>query len=155
MDRSVHFGGEGSKSKSKLARFSTGKDSDMSLFSLGSSAMHSRNYYKSLYTINVEKELEEWDLPFAAPSKPTGAVIAQTQLPPLSRESSVDEITTDTSFNLTALQKMMRTTKKQNSKKGTEARENLYVEKGSYIDKELMKIKTGEDVISFFAKNGN
>jgi hypothetical protein len=74
MNRSVHFGED--RKNSKLARFSSGKDSDMSLFSLGSSAMHSRNYYKSLYSINVEKELEEWDLPFAAPTKPSGAVIA-------------------------------------------------------------------------------
>ena len=91
--RSVRFGDE--RSKSKLARFSTGKDSDLSLFSLGSSAMHSRNYYKSLYSINVEKELEEWDLPFAGPNKPSGAVMAQTTLPPLSRESSVDEMPVD------------------------------------------------------------
>jgi hypothetical protein len=67
----------------------------------------------------------------------------------------VDDVEANRSFDLSSLQKMMRTTKKQNTKKGSEARENLYVEKGSYIDKELMKIKTGEDVISFFAKNGN
>ncbi len=35
------------------------------------------------------------------------------------------------------------------------ARANLFVEKDSYIHEQLMKIKTGEQAISFFAKHGS
>ena len=35
------------------------------------------------------------------------------------------------------------------------ARANLFVEKDSYIHEQLMKIKSGEQAISFFAKHGS
>jgi len=34
-------------------------------------------------------------------------------------------------------------------------RETLFIEKGTPIWEELQKINTGEDAISFFAKNGS
>jgi dynein heavy chain len=150
--------------KSKLARLS-GREGEMAstaMLSLGSSGLNSRGYYKQLYKFDVKKELEEWDLPFAQTrTKPSGAILSNTRLPPLenqSEEDQAEEVIYDSyeeELNLNMLQKMLSSSKQAKGALISGAQETLFVDRESYIFKELKKIRTGEDAISFFAKNGN
>lgn len=148
--------------RSRLARIA-GRDSELAstaVLSLSSGANYSKNQFKSLYKVDLKKELEEWDLPFAAArKKPTGAIISNTKLPPIASEDAKEDedpgSPTHQDFDMYALQKMLSKSKKGKSGLASGAQETLFVDRESMIFKELKKIITGEDAISFFAKNGN
>ena len=148
--------------RSRLARIA-GRDSELAstaVLSLNSGLNYSKNQFKSLYKVDLKKELEEWDLPFAAArNKPSGAVITSTKLPPIAMEETGEEdeqhSPLSNEFDLNALQKMLSKSKKPRGGLASGAQETLFVDRESMIFKELKKIITGEDAISFFAKNGN
>ena len=152
-ERLVKFG-EFQK-KSKLAKIA-GRESELtSPGTLGLS--HVKSQFKSLYTVDISKELEEWDLPFGS-DKPSGATLSK-KLPPLEQEEDSEEETprtpTSEEFDYNALLKMMSSTKKSKSSGPSSAQQTLFVDRESNLFNELKKIRTGEDAISFFAKNGN
>lgn len=159
-DRLVQFSEK--QPRSKLARLA-GRESELAstaVLSLSGGNSYSKGQFKSLYKIDLKKELEEWDLPFAQTrSKPTGAQLT-TKLPPiaaeLSQESEEEELEgSGEDFNVQSLQKLFNKSKKSRTSLASGAQETLFVDRESYIFKELKKIRTGEDAISFFAKNGN
>lgn len=58
------------------------------------------------------------------------------------------------SFDMEGLIRMI-TAEQEGKGAAANARANLFVEKDSYIHEQLMKIKSGEQAISFFAKHGS
>ena len=148
--------------RSRLTRLA-GRDSELAsiaVLSLNSGINYSKSQFKSLYRVDLKKELEEWDLPFAAArNKPTGAIISNTKLPPIAYEEDQEEDDQNSpieqEFDLHSLQKLLSKSNKGGAGLASGAQETLFVDRESFIFKELKKIKTGEDAISFFAKNGN
>ena len=148
--------------RSRLARLA-GRDSELAstaVLSLNPGTNYSKNQFKSLYKVDLKKELEEWDLPFAAArNKPSGAILSNTKLPPIAYEESQEEddptLPAEQEFDLHSLQKLLGKSNKPHSGLVSGAQETLFVDRESFIFKELKKITTGEDAISFFAKNGN
>ena len=71
--------------RSRLARLA-GRDSELAstaVLSLNPGTNYSKNQFKYLYKVDLKKELEEWDLPFAAArNKPSGAILSNTKLQP-------------------------------------------------------------------------
>ncbi|OMJ81043.1 hypothetical protein SteCoe_18549 [Stentor coeruleus] len=148
--------------RSRLARLA-GRESDLAstaVLSLNPGLNYSKNHFKGLYKADLKKELEEWDLPFAsARNRPTGAILTNTKLPPITYEESNEEDDQTTpgnrEFDFHTLTKMLNDSSKPRSGLASGAQETLFVDRESMIFKELKKIITGEDAISFFAKNGN
>lgn len=146
--------------RSRLARLA-GRDSDLAstaVLSLNPGSSYSKTQFKSLYKVDLKKELEEWDLPFAAArNKPSGAIITNTKLPPIPYEDTREDedLQPEQDFDFNSLQKMLSKSKKNKNGVVSGAQETLFVDRESFIFKELKKIITGEDAISFFAKNGN
>ena len=132
--------------RSKLARLA-GRDNELAstaVLSLNPGINYSKNHFKTLYKIDLNKELEEWDLPFAAArNKPTGAIISNTKLPPITFEEENEEDEqkpiTDKEFDLHTLQKMLSKSHKPSSGLASGAQETLFVDRESFIFKELKK----------------
>jgi hypothetical protein len=113
--------------RSRLARLA-GRDTDFlsqAVQSPNPGLSYSKSQYKSLYKINLKKELEDWDLPFAvARKKPSGALISNTKLPPLPYEESNEEdeqSSRNQEFDMRALTKMLSKSKKSTSGIGSGA----------------------------------
>jgi dynein heavy chain len=146
------------KKTSRLAKLSgrEGEHASTAMFSLGRTSSHS--HFKTLYQFDTDRELAEWELPIAEkPSKPTGATLSRTMLPPIKKvpepESDDEREGQRDAIDITVLKKMLAAD--QTRKKATGVRDTLFISMGSQLHKEIMKYTTGEDAISFFAKNGS
>jgi dynein heavy chain len=146
------------KRGSRLAKLigREGEQTSMAMFNIGNTSGHSQ--FKGLYQFDPDRELAEWDLPFAEKhSKPTGAVLTGTTLPPIKQghetESVEDEEAHSEEIDITALKKMLAAD--HTRRKSAGVRDTLFISKGSQLSKEIMRYRTGEDAISFFAKNGS
>ena len=126
--------------RSRLARLA-GRDNDLAssaVLSLNPGGNYSKTHFKSLYKVDLKKELEEWDLPFAAArNKPSGAIITNTKLPPIAFEESNEEdeqsLPADQEFDLHSLQKLLNKSNKPHSGLASGAQETLFVDRESFI----------------------
>lgn len=133
--------------RSRLARL-VGREGELAstaMLSFGGAGKN-RGIFKRLYKFDKAKELDEWELPFAkGRSRLSGAVITNTVLPPLNQTAFLEEgDSEENSFidsDASLLQSMFSSTKKKRGQSvGSRAQETLFVDRESYVFKELKKI---------------